>query len=97
MISGPARALLTAERRALNFLCRTSGIATATASIVAAVKGHKARIIRTRKTTPGLRIIEKYAMRWPRDHRSIWTRDASHGAGDRSDRRRFDLRRLDNA
>ena len=63
MISGPARALLTAERTALNFLCRTSGIATATASIVAAIKGHKARIICTRKTTPGLRTIEKYAVR----------------------------------
>jgi len=63
MISGPARALLTAERTALNFICRTSGIATATASIVAAIRGQKAQIICTRKTTPGLRTIEKYAVR----------------------------------
>jgi nicotinate-nucleotide pyrophosphorylase (carboxylating) len=62
-IKGPARAILTAERTALNFLCRLSGIASATASIVAAVAGHKARIICIRKTTPGLRAIEKYAVR----------------------------------
>jgi nicotinate-nucleotide pyrophosphorylase (carboxylating) len=54
---------LTAERTALNFLCRLSGIASATASIVAAVTGTKARIVCTRKTTPGLRSIEKYAVR----------------------------------
>ncbi|MGA2794312.1 MAG: carboxylating nicotinate-nucleotide diphosphorylase [Roseiarcus sp.] len=62
-IRGPARGILTAERTALNFLCRLSGIATATASIVASVYGHKARIVCTRKTTPGLRAIEKYAVR----------------------------------
>lgn len=62
-IKGPAHAILTAERTALNFLCRLSGIASATASIVAAVAGHKARIICIRKTTPGLRAIEKYAVR----------------------------------
>src|SRR5579863_1971040 len=62
-IRGPARGILTAERTALNFLCRLSGIATATASIVASVEGHKARICCTRKTTPGLRAIEKYAVR----------------------------------
>jgi nicotinate-nucleotide pyrophosphorylase (carboxylating) len=62
-ISGPARAILTAERTALNFLCRLSGIASATASIVAAVAGEKARIVCIRKTTPGLRAIEKYAVR----------------------------------
>ena len=62
-IRGPARGLLTAERTALNFLCRLSGIATATAAVVAAVRGHKARIVCTRKTTPGLRTIEKYAVR----------------------------------
>jgi nicotinate-nucleotide pyrophosphorylase (carboxylating) len=62
-IRGPARAILTAERTALNFLCRLSGIASATASIVAAVTGTKARIVCTRKTTPGLRSIEKYAVR----------------------------------
>ncbi|WEX11816.1 carboxylating nicotinate-nucleotide diphosphorylase [Chelativorans sp. AA-79] len=62
-VSGPARGLLTAERTALNFLCHLSGIATATASIVEAVKGHKAQIVCTRKTTPGLRALEKYAVR----------------------------------
>ncbi|RUT93573.1 carboxylating nicotinate-nucleotide diphosphorylase, partial [Mesorhizobium sp. USDA-HM6] len=62
-VSGPARAILTAERTALNFLCRLSGIATATASIVKAVRGHKAEIVCTRKTTPGLRALEKYAVR----------------------------------
>lgn len=62
-IRGPARALLTAERTALNFLCHLSGIATATASIVEAVRGHKAQIVCTRKTTPGLRTLEKYAVR----------------------------------
>lgn len=62
-LSGPARGLLTAERTALNFLCRLSGIATATAAMVEAVRGHKARIVSTRKTTPGLRVLEKYAVR----------------------------------
>ncbi len=60
---GPARALLTAERTALNLLCHLSGIATATAAVVQAVRGHKARIVCTRKTTPGLRALEKYAVR----------------------------------
>ena len=55
--------MLTAERTALNFLCRLSGIATATASLVAAVRGHKAQIVCTRKTTPGLRAVEKHAVR----------------------------------
>lgn len=62
-VIGPARAILTAERTALNFLCHLSGIATATASIVAAVRGHGAKIVCTRKTTPGLRALEKYAVR----------------------------------
>jgi nicotinate-nucleotide pyrophosphorylase (carboxylating) len=62
-IRGRARGLLTAERTALNFLGRLSGIATATASVVKAVRGHKAQIVCTRKTTPGLRTIEKYAVR----------------------------------
>jgi nicotinate-nucleotide pyrophosphorylase (carboxylating) len=62
-IRGPARAILTAERTALNFLCRLSGIASATASIVAAVAETKTRIVCTRKTTPGLRTVEKYAVR----------------------------------
>jgi nicotinate-nucleotide pyrophosphorylase (carboxylating) len=63
IIHGPARGLLAAERTALNFLCHLSGIATATASVVTAVRGHKARIVCTRKTTPGLRAVEKYAVR----------------------------------
>lgn len=62
-IAGPARGILTAERVALNFLCRLSGIASATASIVTAIGSHKARVVCTRKTTPGLRAIEKYAVR----------------------------------
>jgi nicotinate-nucleotide pyrophosphorylase (carboxylating) len=62
-ISGPAHGILTAERVALNFLCRLSGIASATASIAAAIGDYKARVVCTRKTTPGLRAIEKYAVR----------------------------------
>lgn len=62
-VAGPARAILTAERTALNFLSRLSGIATATSSIVNAVRGYNARIVCTRKTTPGLRTLEKYAVR----------------------------------
>jgi nicotinate-nucleotide pyrophosphorylase (carboxylating) len=62
-ISGPARGILTAERTALNFLGHLSGIASATASIVAAVRGTRAKIVCTRKTTPGLRAVEKYAVR----------------------------------
>lgn len=57
------RALLTAERTALNLLCHLSGIATATRRWVDAVEGTKARILDTRKTTPGLRSLEKYAVR----------------------------------
>jgi nicotinate-nucleotide pyrophosphorylase (carboxylating) len=62
-VEGCTRALLTAERTALNFLGQLSGIATLTASFVAAVKGTKARIACTRKTTPNLRAFEKYAVR----------------------------------
>jgi len=62
-VAGPARGILTAERVALNFLCHLSGIATATAAIVGAVRGHRARITCTRKTTPGLRAVQKYAVR----------------------------------
>lgn len=61
-IEGPARALLSAERVALNFLGRLSGIATLTSRYVAAVAHTKARIVCTRKTTPGLRTFEKYAV-----------------------------------
>jgi nicotinate-nucleotide pyrophosphorylase (carboxylating) len=62
-VNGHARAILSAERTALNFLCHLSGIATATRALVESVKPHKARICCTRKTTPGLREIEKYAVR----------------------------------
>src|SRR6185437_14525145 len=62
-IDGPARSLLTAERTALNFICHLSGVATATASLVAAVNSTRAQIVCTRKTTPGLRALEKYAVR----------------------------------
>ncbi|TDI95784.1 MAG: carboxylating nicotinate-nucleotide diphosphorylase [Caldithrix sp.] len=62
-ISGPLGDILTAERTALNFLQRLSGIATLTAEFVKKVKGSKAKILDTRKTTPGFRILEKYAVR----------------------------------
>lgn len=62
-ISGPARSILTGERVALNFLQRLSGIATRTQIAVQQISGTKAVIVDTRKTTPGLRIIEKYAVR----------------------------------
>lgn len=63
LVAGPARGLLGAERVALNFLSHLSGIASATASIVEAVRPHKAEITCTRKTTPGLRAVQKYALR----------------------------------
>lgn len=62
-ISGPARAILTGERTALNFLVHLSGIATLTRRFVEAIAGTKARIRDTRKTTPLLRQLEKYAVR----------------------------------
>ena len=62
-IGGNARAILTAERTALNLLSRLCGIATATRRLVDLVKGTKARIADTRKTTPGMRALEKYAVR----------------------------------
>lgn len=62
-ISGPARAVLTGERVALNFLQRLSGIATKTSLLVARISSTSAAIVDTRKTTPGLRILEKYAVR----------------------------------
>ena len=62
-ISGPARAVLSAERTALNFVGRLSGVATLTADYVRRTEGTKARICCTRKTTPGLRALEKYAVR----------------------------------
>jgi nicotinate-nucleotide pyrophosphorylase (carboxylating) len=62
-VAGPTRALLTAERTALNLLCRISGVATHTRAWADALAGTKARVLDTRKTTPGLRILEKYAVR----------------------------------
>jgi nicotinate-nucleotide pyrophosphorylase (carboxylating) len=62
-VSGRARALLTAERTALNLLGRLSGIATATRDVVARLQGLPTRVADTRKTTPGLRALEKYAVR----------------------------------
>ncbi len=63
VISGSAAGILTAERVALNFLCHLSGIASATASVVAALAGTRTRVTCTRKTMPGLRAVEKYAIR----------------------------------
>ena len=62
-IAGSARAILAGERTALNLLARLTGIATATAAFVAAVEPYRAAISCTRKTTPGLRALEKYAVR----------------------------------
>jgi nicotinate-nucleotide pyrophosphorylase (carboxylating) len=63
VIQGAARPILTAERTALNFLARLSGIATATRDVAARIEGYSARVVCTRKTTPGLRALEKYAVR----------------------------------
>ena len=63
VIRGNARTVLTAERVALNFLQRMSGIATATRKMVQAVKGTRAKILDTRKTVPGLRYLDKWAVR----------------------------------
>ena len=62
-ISGPSRSILTGERTALNLLQHLSGIATRTAEAVQAVSGTNAKIVDTRKTTPGMRALEKYAVR----------------------------------
>jgi nicotinate-nucleotide pyrophosphorylase (carboxylating) len=62
-IEGPAQSILQAERVGLNFVQRMSGIATLTAQYVTAVAGTRARIVDTRKTTPGLRLVERYAVR----------------------------------
>jgi nicotinate-nucleotide pyrophosphorylase (carboxylating) len=62
-VSGPTRALLTAERSALNLLCRLSGVATHTRAWADALAGTGVRVLDTRKTTPGLRFLEKYAVR----------------------------------
>ncbi|MDD5073085.1 MAG: carboxylating nicotinate-nucleotide diphosphorylase [Candidatus Omnitrophica bacterium] len=62
-IEGDAKAILSAERTALNFLSRLSGISTLTAEFVEAVRPYRTKIMDTRKTTPGLRILEKYAVK----------------------------------
>lgn len=62
-VSGDAEVILTGERLALNFLQRMSGVATRTAGLVAKVSDYAAKIVDTRKTTPGLRLLEKYAVR----------------------------------
>src|SRR6185437_11238475 len=62
-IRGRARPVLAAERTALNLLCRLSGVAAATRQLADAIGNHKAKIVCTRKTTPGLRILEKEAVR----------------------------------
>ena len=62
LVRGPVRSILSAERLALNFLQRLSGIATATRSFVDAIAGTSARILDTRKTTPGMRALEKKAV-----------------------------------
>ena len=61
-VSGPVASILTAERTAVNFLQRLSGIATETGRYVREIEGHRARVLDTRKTTPGLRTLEKYAV-----------------------------------
>jgi nicotinate-nucleotide pyrophosphorylase (carboxylating) len=63
VVSGPARVLLSGERTALNLLGRMSGIATTTRDLTNVVGNHKARIVCTRKTAPGLRVLDKYAVR----------------------------------
>ncbi|UKK96103.1 carboxylating nicotinate-nucleotide diphosphorylase [Brevibacillus brevis] len=62
-VSGSVRSILSGERLALNLMQRLSGIATKTSEYAAAVAGTKARVVDTRKTTPGLRVLEKYAVR----------------------------------
>ncbi len=62
-VTGPARGILTAERVALNFLCHLSGVASATRGIADAIEGTKAQVCCTRKTMPGLRFAQKYAVR----------------------------------
>ena len=62
-VSGPARGILTAERVALNFLCHLSGVASATRGIADAIAGTRAQVCCTRKTMPGLRAAQKYAVR----------------------------------
>lgn len=68
IVRGPMRSILTAERTALNFLQRLSGVATLTARYAELVQGTRARLLDTRKTTPGWRLLEKYAVRMGGGH-----------------------------
>jgi nicotinate-nucleotide pyrophosphorylase (carboxylating) len=68
VIRGPMRSILTAERTALNFLQRLSGVATLTAQHVETIKGLRCQVLDTRKTTPGWRLLEKYAVRMGGGH-----------------------------
>jgi nicotinate-nucleotide pyrophosphorylase (carboxylating) len=104
-IAGRARAILAAERTALNFLQRMTGIATLTRRFVAKVERHGAVVLDTRKTTPGLRFLEKYAVRcgggtnhrmglYDRvlvkdNHRRLWKGRGDLGAAVREARERF--------
>lgn len=63
VVEGPARGMLAAERTALNFMCHLSGIVSATHGVVQAVAGTKAQIVCTRKTIPGMRTVQKYAVK----------------------------------
>jgi nicotinate-nucleotide pyrophosphorylase (carboxylating) len=81
-IEGAVRSVLTAERTMLNFIGRLSGIATLTRQYVDAVSGMGVIIASTRKTTPGLRALEKRAVRWPERC------DSNQGQSHRSGRRR---------
>lgn len=63
VVEGPARGMLAAERTALNFMCHLSGIASATHAVVQSVAGTRAQIVCTRKTIPGLRTVQKYAVK----------------------------------
>lgn len=106
-IDGQAQTMLQAERVALNFIQRLSGIATLTAQYVAETAGTKARIVDTRKTTPGLRLLERYAVRCgggynhrfslsdavmaKDNHLAVLTR---HGKGNLTDQLRFAFARL---
>jgi nicotinate-nucleotide pyrophosphorylase (carboxylating) len=71
VITGPTRALLTAERTALNLLCRMSGVATHTRRWADVLEGTSATVLDTRKTTPGLRVLEKYAVAMIKDNHKL--------------------------
>ncbi len=106
-VEGQAQTVLQAERVALNFIQRLSGIATLTAQYVAETTGTKARIVDTRKTTPGLRLLERYAVRCGGGHNhrfslsdAVLAKDnhlaalTNHGAGNLTDQLRSAFARL---